>query len=113
MKIDIKNFSKNLNDAMRSAGYHFEGTDTKTGEWKYYRSVSSNLFPRFHIYCLADKAKKLTVSLHLDQKAPVYQGNIAHSGDYEGPVIDAEIAKLKAALVDAAKLPQMDSMMDL
>ncbi|TSC83133.1 MAG: Uncharacterized protein G01um101419_215 [Parcubacteria group bacterium Gr01-1014_19] len=81
MKFVIKNFTGNLSDAMRSAGYHYEGADQKTKEFKFYRSVSNNLFPRFHIYGFLDKSKNLSLSIHLDQKAPVYQGSTAHSGD--------------------------------
>lgn len=113
MTLEIKNFTKNLTDSMRSVGYHYDGNDQKTGEWRFYRSLSANLYPRFHVYAAFDKAsKKLTVNLHLDQKAPVYQGSTAHSGDYEGPVIDEEISKLKMALIDTSKLPQMDSSID-
>ena len=37
-------------------------------------------------------------SLHLDQKKPVYQGAHAHSGEYFGPVIDEEAARIKSIL---------------
>ena len=84
---------------MRSAGYHYEGADQKTKEFKFYRSVSDNLFPRFHIYGFLDKSKTLSLSMHLDQKAPVYQGSTAHSGDYEGEVIEKEAARIKQSLM--------------
>ena len=106
MKFTVKNFTGNLSDAMRSAGYHYEGADQKTKEFKFYRSVSNNLFPRFHIYGFLDKAKTLALSLHLDQKAPVYQGSAAHNGDYEGEVIEKEAARIKQslALISEAKI---------
>lgn len=81
---------------MRSAGYHYDGQDPKTKEMRFYRSLSSGLYPRFHIYGTLDKnSKLLTFNLHLDQKAPVYSGATAHSGDYEGPVIEKEADRLK------------------
>ncbi len=111
MTLEFPNFTKNLTDTMRSVGYHYDGNDQKTGEWRFYRGLSSNLYPRFHVYASFNKtAKKLIVNLHLDQKAPVYKGATAHSGDYEGPVIEKEAMSLKTALMDTSKLPQLDSL---
>lgn len=96
MRIDIPNFTANLTDEMRSAGYHYDGLDEKTKELRFYRSLSDNLYPRFHIYGAFDRAKKmLFLNLHLDQKAPVYQGSTAHAGDYDGEVLDKEASRLK------------------
>ncbi len=96
MHFQIKNFTENFTDSMRSAGYHYDGADPKTKELRFYKSLSSGLYPRFHIYGTWQKESKiLSLSLHLDQKAPVYQGATAHSGDYEGPVIDKETARLR------------------
>ena len=100
MRLEIKNFNGNLADKMRSAGYHYDGQDPKSGEMRFYKSLSSGLYPRFHIYCLFDKAKKmLAVNLHLDQKAPVYEGAAAHSGDDGGEVVSREAERLKADLL--------------
>ena len=41
----------------------------------------------------------LAVNLHLDQKAPVYEGAAAHSGEYEGEVVSREAERLKADLL--------------
>lgn len=97
MRFEINNFTGNLTDSMRSAGYHYDGQDPKTGELRFYRSLSSGLYPRFHIYGVFDKAnKKLSLNLHLDQKAPVYKGAAAHGGEYEGPIIEKEAERLKS-----------------
>lgn len=110
MTLEILNFTKNLTDSMRSIGYHYDGNDQKTGEWRFYRGLSHNLYPRFHVYASFNKTtKKLVVNLHLDQKAPVYQGSTAHSGDYDGPVIEKEAGNLKMALADTSKLPKLDT----
>jgi hypothetical protein len=96
MKFEIHNFTDNVTDFMRSAGYHYDGSDQKTKEMRFYKTLSSNLYPRFHIYGFWDKtAQKLLFNLHLDQKAPVYQGASAHSGDYEGPVVEKEAARIQ------------------
>ena len=100
MKLEISNFSGNLPDSFRSLGYRYDGPDLKTKELRFYKSVSGGLFPRFHVYCVWDqKNKKVSVSLHLDQKAPVYEGATAHGGDYEGPVIEKEGQRIKTALL--------------
>lgn len=100
MRIEIQKFTGSLSDAMRSAGYHYDGQDSKMGELRFYRSLSSGLFPRFHIYCLkTQNSKLLTLNLHLDQKAPVYEGVTAHGGDYEGPVIEKEAERLRNSLL--------------
>ncbi|TSC88779.1 MAG: hypothetical protein G01um10143_836 [Parcubacteria group bacterium Gr01-1014_3] len=111
MKFELKNFFGNLTDAMRSAGYHYDGQDPKTKEWRFYRSLSQNLYPRFHIYGFLDKAKSIAqLSLHLDQKAPVYQGSSAHSGEYEGEIIEKEVTRIKGAIGQkpALELPKED-----
>lgn len=108
MRIEIQKFSGNFADSMRSAGYHYDGQDPKTGELRFYRSLSSGLFPRFHVYCLkTQNSKLLTINLHLDQKAPVYEGTTAHGGDYEGPIIEKEAAKIKSSLSEKS-LPPID-----
>lgn len=109
MRLEIKNFNGNLADKMRSAGYHHDGQDPKTGESRFYRSLSSGLYPRFHIYGILNKASKtLSLSLHLDQKAPVYQGSTAHGGDYEGPVLEREAEKLRGSLGQAPLIAPLD-----
>ena len=81
---------------MRSVGYHYDGQDPRTKEMRFYHSLSSALYPRFHIYCTLDKSSKtLTINLHLDQKAPSYDGSSAHSGEYDGPLIEKEADRLK------------------
>lgn len=110
MKFELKNFNGNLADKMRSAGYHYDGQDLKTGELRFYRSLSSGLYPRFHIYGILNKASKsLSLSLHLDQKAPVYQGSTAHGGDYEGPVLEKEAGNLRSSLGLAPAIAPLDT----
>ena len=109
MRLEIKNFTQNLTDKMRSAGYHYDGQDPKTKELRFYRSLSAGLYPRFHIYGTWQKeTKTLSLNFHLDQKAPVYEGAKAHSGDYEGPVIEQEAERLKSLLSPGLKLPKAD-----
>ncbi len=55
-------------------------------------------FPRFHAYVEED-GDKSTISLHLDAKAPSYQGTSAHAGEYEGPLVEAELARISSSTV--------------
>jgi|SRR3989344_2023629 len=107
MKFEFKNFNENLPDFMRSVGYHYDGADPKTKELRFYKTLSGGLYPRFHIYGTWNRAgKKAALSLHLDQKAPVYEGATAHAGDYEGPVIENEVGRIREAFA-VKNLPKM------
>ncbi len=59
------------------------------------------LFPRFHLY-LEENTAEWLLNLHLDQKAPVYSGVTAHSGDYDGPVVEQELARIEGLLPGSA-----------
>ena len=51
----------------------------------------------FHIY-LEEDDPDLILNLHLDQKRPSYEGATAHSGEYEGKIIEDEIERIKQIL---------------
>jgi len=76
----------------RDLGYHFQGQDDKTEELGFARPKSG--YPRLHLFTKQEK-DSLSLSLHLDQKKPVYDGATAHSGDYYGPVVEREMARIK------------------
>lgn len=111
MKITLNNFSKNPIDALRTCGYRYDGPDEKTGELRFFRAFSSNPFPRFHIYAAINKSnKQFNATIHLDQKKPVYEGTAAHSGEYEGPLIEKEVERIQLLLGKAASLePKIES----
>ena len=80
---------------MRMCGYVPDGYDEKTGELRFYRSLSRGAYPRFHIYCIApEQFGTAKLNLHLDQKAPTYRGTHAHSGEYEGDIIENEVSRI-------------------
>ena len=95
MKFQISDQHKNRNIVylLRQAGYKQE-VNRKTGQTSYMRSVSGTDFPRFHIY-LEELPEGWEINLHLDQKAPSYQGTRAHGGEHEGVVVEEEINRLK------------------
>lgn len=67
-------------------------------EYNLVRKLTGNNYPRFHIY-LKQRGENFIFSLHLDQKAPIYKGTHAHSGEYDGPVIETESDRIKQLLV--------------
>ncbi len=66
----------------------------RTGVVSFVHRLSRNFYPRFHVY-LKDLGDKFEVNLHLDQKAPSYQGQSAHSGEYDGDVVERELERIK------------------
>ena len=94
-----KNFAKPLpytpDYLLKHAGYH-HFIDPNTGKESYIRRLSSQFYPRFHVYVM-ETDKVITFDLHIDQKKPSYKGTAAHGGEYDGPVVEEEIARLRAA----------------
>ncbi|MCH8986726.1 hypothetical protein IIA94_00965 [Patescibacteria group bacterium] len=89
MKFDIPFQGKNIGNSMRKFGY----APDKSGD-AFSRSLRNSRFPKFHIYYTLGEGI-VTLNLHLDQKQPSYQGNRAHSGEYKGALIEAEITRIK------------------
>ena len=115
MKITLQ-IQENVHNLMRRCGYFslpavapLSGTK-EGGELVFIRPLTSSGsgYPRFHIYVKFDDVSRetlrpgsgqaLTLNLHLDQKKPVYQGVTAHSGEYEGEIVEKETARIKQIL---------------
>lgn len=62
------------------------------------RRLGRNEYPKFHVYINEEGAEEIILNLHLDQKAPSYAGSSAHSGEYEGEVVEKEIERIKDLL---------------
>ena len=99
MKIILNNLKDNPRTLIRRAGYG-EHRDNRSGETSYHRRLGPNIFPNFHVY-LSEDARGVEISLHLDQKQPSYGSGHMHSGDYEGPVIENEMMRLKEVFLNA------------
>ena len=114
MKFQIKNISKSINDIMRAIGYkpaYFQNE----GETSIVRQIGRNDYPRFHLYIkpITENGKSFgtavpqdkwrlnayVFNLHLDQKKPSYEGSRGHSGEYDGPVVEEEVKRIKELLV--------------
>lgn len=40
--------------------------------------------------------RNIVLRIHLDQKAPSYQGSHAHAGEYHGPLVAQEVERIRA-----------------
>ena len=78
---------------LRRAGYAVM-LDRSRSAKSYVRRFHHELYPRFHVY-IEDKKDQWAINLHLDQRAPVYAGVTAHSGEYDGVVVEREIERIK------------------
>ena len=84
---------------MRRCGYLF--IKEENGELAFARPLSSagSGYPKFHIYLNMEKfPRETSLNLHLDQKKPVYRGTAAHSGEYDGELVEKEAERLKQTL---------------
>ena len=90
MKFFIKNTGENIVNVMRKIGYYFQA------ENQFIRPLERSGYPRFHLYIKTNK--ELIFNLHLDQKGPVYKDSPAHSGEYEGQVVENEAERIKQIL---------------
>lgn len=59
------------------------------------------MYPRFHAY-LETRGDGMQINLHLDQKQASYEGSHAHNGEYEGPTVEREMARV-VSLIEQLK----------
>jgi len=78
-----------------------EFDDPNSGQISYTRRLSSNFYPRFHLY-IEEKKGQMTFNLHLDQKQVSYKGHTAHSGEYDGELVEQEGERIKKEISGSA-----------
>lgn len=83
----------NLKVLMTRLGYH-QIFNNRNGQISYMRRFGGQDYPRFHMY-INEKREGLEFNLHLDEKKPSYEGQTAHSGEYEGPLVQEELERIK------------------
>jgi hypothetical protein len=94
MKIIIKEKLRDTpRNLLRRCGYA-EIHDRRSGEVSYVRRLGREFYPRLHAYP-EELDSGLVINLHLDMKKPSYEGFHAHSGEYEGPLLDKEAERIK------------------
>ncbi len=98
MKFVLKGpLKENILSLIRRVGYYFERKSEKE-ELVFIRPLERSGYPRFHLY-LKVEGEDLIFNLHLDQKRPIYKGVSAHSGEYEGKVVEEETERIKQILL--------------
>ncbi len=84
---------------LRRAGYTFI-VDHQSGQESFVRRLDRDFYPRFHLYLQENQENSLIFfNLHLDQKKASYAGQTRHSADYDGELVEAEIARLSTLLL--------------
>ena len=71
--------------------------DRITGKDSYVNRLTRHHYPRLHMY-ISETETAYKLSLHIDQKKVSYKGSNMHSAEYDGPVVEAEIARLKGII---------------
>lgn len=63
--------------------------DRRMNKISFAKRIHRDFYPRFHVY-IKIEGDEVTFDLHLDQKRPIYEGVTAHSGEYDGEVVERE-----------------------
>ncbi len=66
----------------------------RSGQTSYAKRLHRDLYPCFHVY-IKEITDNWVLDLHLDQRAPIYAGVTAHSGEYEGEVVEKEAERIQ------------------
>lgn len=83
---------------IRRCGYGRVVDRMAGGKISYAKRLHGDLYPRFHVYIL-DEGGNIAFNLHLDQRATRYEGVAAHSGEYDGEVVEREAERIKSHLL--------------
>ena len=86
---------------MRKAGYS-AFTDPKTKKESFILRLTSEFYPRFHVY-VKQQNGQVIFDLHIDQKKPSYSGTRMHAGEYEGPTVKKELERIAKWVVAVKK----------
>lgn len=99
MKFEVKKeqLSNTYAYILQRAGYKYI-VDRHTGKDSFVKILNSTGYPRWHLY-VEENNDKIVFQLHLDQKKPLYKGQSAHSGEYDGGVVEEEMNRLKSLLI--------------
>lgn len=90
------NLNTNIVNLLRQLGYaaHVNPHNRKLN---FQKSLSSERYPRFHVYIDENNEKKY-LHLHLDQKKPGYIKGKMHNAEYEGEKILEEAKRIEQAM---------------
>jgi len=78
---------------LEEAGYH-SFNDPNTGKESFVLRLGRAFYPRYHLYIKLLSGGGVECDLHIDQKQASYEGQQAHSGEYDGPLVEEETQRL-------------------
>ena len=85
--------NRSISDVIRTIGY--STTYLQNGEEvSVVRKLGLGDYPRFHLY-IKEIKNGFSFNLHLDQKKPSYGGSHAHSGEYDGALVEEEAERIR------------------
>lgn len=94
-------------EVLRKAGYSYF-KDPQSGEESFVLRLTSEFYPRFHLYVEGEPGKVI-FNLHLDQKKPSYGENNKHSGEYDGPTVEKEMQRIDSWVKAMGRLATRDT----
>lgn len=95
MKFTFKKPKNNIIDLIRSAGYSYRGTNNS--DMSFIKRVGLDEYPHYHIYG-KEENDNIIINLHFDQKKPSYEGASAHSGEYNGELVEKEMERVRKVI---------------
>ncbi len=101
MKINIKHeqlANLSIVQFMRQAAYQ-PLSSRFSDQTSFVRRLGRDFYPRFHAY-INNYPDHLIINLHLDQKKASYTGQTAHSGEYQGELVEREAERLQSLLTN-------------
>ncbi len=78
--------------------------DRRMNKTSFAKRIHRDFYPRFHVY-IKTEGGKVIFDLHLDQKRPIYEGVTAHSGEYDGEVVEREAQRVKNSVLLSIEKP--------
>ncbi|MFZ4648358.1 MAG: hypothetical protein ACOYMB_01840 [Patescibacteria group bacterium] len=104
MKFEVKQKYLSLRPdqfVQRHCGYA-RIVDHETNQESFANRLTRDFYPRFHLYLdsrVDDGDEIIIFSLHLDQKKSG-QSETRHSAEYDGELVEGEVARLKSLVID-------------
>lgn len=86
----------NIISFMRELGYSTLPL-SKNKALNFQKRLTADIYPRLHIYVKEGRGARI-LNIHLDQKKASYEGYSAHSGEYEGELVENEIKRIQEYL---------------
>ena len=92
LKLEISKLYESYPQLLKLAGY-LSITDRRTGKDSFVRSLARANYPRFHVY-VKEEGGSLIFDMHIDHKQASYEGFHMHNAEYEGDLVESELARL-------------------